>query len=100
MTETPAALYRQRDFLVFLSSRFLATIAMQVQSVAVGWQIYDISRQPLALGLVGLSEFVPMFLLTLPAGDVTDRYDQRRVFAASLVAESICGVLYLANRRS
>src|ERR1700677_3852072 len=95
MTDSPAALYRDRDFLIYLSSRFLSTIAMLVQSVAVGWQIYDISHQPLALGLVGLSEFIPMFLLTLPAGDITDRYDQRRVLAISLVAEAFCGVFLL-----
>jgi MFS family permease len=95
MTDSPAAPYRDRDFLIYLSSRFLSTIAMLVQSVAIGWQIYDISHQPLALGLVGLSEFIPMFLLTLPAGDITDRYDQRRVLAISLVAEAFCGVFLL-----
>jgi MFS family permease len=95
MTAPPATLYRDRDFLIYLSSRFLSTIAMMVQSVAVGWQVYDISHQPLALGLVGLSEFIPMFLITLPAGDVTDRYDQRRVLVVSLVADAICGVLLL-----
>jgi MFS family permease len=96
MTDAPPALYRQRDFSIFLSARFLATIAMQIQSVAVGWQVYDIARDPLALGLVGLCQFAPMFLLTLPAGDIVDRFDQRRVFAISLIAEALCGVLFLA----
>jgi MFS family permease len=95
MTDSPPALYRQRDLSIFLSTRFLATVAMQIQSVAVGWQIYDIARDPLALGLVGLCQFVPMFLLTLPAGDIVDRHDQRRVFAISLIAEALCGVLFL-----
>ncbi|MGD0143359.1 MAG: MFS transporter [Rhizomicrobium sp.] len=95
MTDSPPALYRQRDFSVFLSTRFLATIAMQIQSVAVGWQVYDIARDPLALGLVGLCQFAPMFLLTLPAGDIVDRFDQRRVLAISLIAEALCGVLFL-----
>jgi MFS family permease len=96
MTDSPPALYRPRDFSVFLSTRFLATVAMQIQSVAVGWQIYDIAHSPLALGLVGLCQFVPMFLLTLPAGDIVDRHDQRRVFAISLIVEAVCGVLFLA----
>jgi MFS family permease len=89
----PPAVYRGRDFNVFLASRFLSTVAMQIQSVAVGWQVYEITRTPLALGLVGLSEFVPMFLLTLPAGDISDRFDQRKVLAASLFVEALCGAV-------
>jgi MFS family permease len=88
--------YRERDLTIFLSSRFLSTIAMMVQSVAVGWQVYDIARDPLSLGLVGLSEFVPMFLLTLPAGDIVDRFDPRIVSGISLGAEAVCGVLLFA----
>jgi MFS family permease len=95
MTDIAAAVYRDRDFNVFLASRFLATAAMMIQSVAVGWQVYEIARNPLALGLVGLSEFVPMFLLTLPAGDVSDRFDQRKVFALSLMLEGVCGALLI-----
>ena len=96
MTDTSAPVYRERDFHVFLLSRFLATSAMQVLSVAVGWQIYAIARDPLALGLVGLSQFVPMFLFTLPAGDVADRADQRLIYALSLGVAALCGALLLA----
>ena len=92
MSDEPAV-YRARDFNVFLASRFLSTAAMQIQSVAVGWQVYEITRTPLALGIVGLSEFVPMFLFTLPAGDISDRFDQRKVLAVSLLVEALCGVL-------
>jgi len=92
MSDAPAA-YRSRDFNVFLASRFLSTMAMQIQSVAVGWQVYEIARTPLALGLVGLAEFVPMFLLTLPAGDISDRFDQRKILAASMFVEALCGAL-------
>ena len=94
MSET-AAVYRGRDFGVFLASRFLSTAAMQILSVAVGWHIYEISNSTLALGLVGLSQFAPMFLLTLPAGDISDRFDQRKVLSASLLVECICGVLLI-----
>lgn len=93
MTETAAASpYRERDFTVFLSARFLATVAVQVMSVAVGWQIYAIARDPLALGFVGLAQFVPMFLLTLPAGDVSDRLDQRLVYSLALGVFALCGL--------
>ena len=88
--------YRGLDFKIFLASRFLSTTAMMVQSVAVGWQVYAISHAPLALGLVGLCEFVPMFLLTLPAGDISDRVDQRVVLALSLLVEAICAGLFIA----
>jgi MFS family permease len=89
-------LYRARDLNVFIASRFLSTIAMMVQSVALGWQVYDIARSPMALGLVGLCEFVPMFLLTLPAGDIIDRRDPRAIFGISLVAEAFCAALLFA----
>ena len=89
------AIYRGRDFNYFLSSRFLATAAMQVQSVAIGWQIYDIERTPFALGMVGLCQFAPMFLLTLPAGEISDRFDQRRVLAFALMVLGICSGLFL-----
>jgi MFS family permease len=89
-------LYRDRDLTVFLGCRFLSTIATMVLSVAVGWQVYDIARDPLSLGLVGLAEFVPMFLLVLPGGDIVDLFNPRLIFAASLVGEAVCGVLFLA----
>ena len=96
MSDAPAV-YRDRDFNVFLASRFFSTIAMQIQSVAVGWQVYEIARTPLALGLVGLAEFVPMFLLTLPAGDISDRFDQRKVLAVEPDrAKRLCGALLVA----
>jgi MFS family permease len=91
---SPAS-YRHRDLAFFLSGRFLGTVAMQVQSVAIGWQVYEIERTPLALGLVGLCQFLPMFLLTLPAGEITDRLNQRVVLAVALVLQGVCGALFL-----
>ena len=95
MTPAPSDIYRRRDFFSFISGRFLATAAMQVQSVAIGWQIYDIERTPLALGLVGACQFLPMFLLTLPAGEIADRLDQRRVYAGALAVQGLCAALFL-----
>jgi MFS family permease len=87
--------YRPRDISAFIGSGFLSTVAMQVQSVAIGWQIYDIERTPLALGLVGLCQFAPMFLLTLPAGELADRVDQRRLLAAAEIMQAVCSGLFL-----
>ena len=53
-------------------------------------------RTPLALGLVGLCQFLPMFLLTLPAGDVTDRFNQRRVYSLAACLQALCSALFLA----
>jgi MFS family permease len=95
MSDIPPTIYRRRDLGYFVTGRFIATAAMQVQSVAIGWQIYDIARTPLSLGLVGLCQFAPMFLLTLPAGDITDRFNQRRVYALAAVLQAVCAALFL-----
>lgn len=92
MSDSTQVVYCDRDFYVYLSARFLSMMAMQVLSVAVGWQIYAIARDPLALGFVGLAQFVPMFLLTLPAGDISDRIDQRIIYALALALSGLCGV--------
>src|SRR6186713_514155 len=95
----PAAMettYRDRDLNFFVTSRFISTLAIQVQSVAIGWQIYEMERTPLALGLMGLCQFLPMFLLTLPAGDITDRFNQRRVYSLAAGLQALCSALFLA----
>ncbi|HEY4124076.1 MAG TPA: MFS transporter, partial [Rhizomicrobium sp.] len=92
----PAILYQRRDFAFFTSGRFLSTVAMQMQSVAIGWQIYSLTNSAFALGLVGLCQFAPMFLLTLPAGDIADRVDQRRVLAIAMLVEALASALFLA----
>ena len=95
VSDIPLNSYGSRDLALFVSSRFMSTCAMQVQSVAIGWQIYDMARTPLSLGLVGLCQFVPMFLLTLPAGDITDRFNQRRVYALAGSLQAFCSAMFL-----
>jgi MFS family permease len=90
------ALLANRDFSFFIAARFLATLAVQMQTVAVGWQVYEVTRDPLDLGLIGLSQFLPFVLLVLPAGHVADRFDRRRILAACFALESVCAVLLLA----
>jgi MFS family permease len=96
MSDHSPSIYHDRDLYFFVSSRFIATLAIQVQSVAIGWQVYDMERTPLALGLVGLCQFLPMFLLTLPAGDITDRFNQRRVYSLAAGLQAVCSALFLA----
>ncbi len=95
MSDMPPAIYRPRDLHLFVTSRFIATVAIQVQSVAIGWQISAMTSSPLALGLVGLCQFLPMFLLTLPAGDITDRFNQRRVYSLAALLQASCSALFL-----
>jgi MFS family permease len=70
-------------------------MAVLVQSVCVGWQVYDLTQSPLALGIVGLVEFVPMFLLALPAGELADRFDPRRIITLASVLEALSSALLL-----
>jgi MFS family permease len=71
-----------------------------MQAVAVGWQLYTLTGNPLDLGLVGLVQFVPMFLLTLPARHIADRFDRRRVVTVcQLVAAAGALALTLGTLR-
>jgi MFS family permease len=82
--------YRRRDLPTYLTVRFLAEVAALAQSVAIGWTVYQRSNAPLALGIVGLAQFLPMALLMLPAGELCDRLQPRRVLAAGLALQALC----------
>jgi MFS family permease len=89
------AVLRNRDFTFFLAARFLATLAVQMQTVAVGWQVYAVTRDPLDLGLIGLSQFLPFVLLILPAGHIADTRDRRRIISVCFALECVCALLLL-----
>ena len=84
----PGPLVRQRPFVSFWTSRIFATMGYQMLSVAVGWQVYDQTHSPLALGLVGLAQFVPAIALVLVTGHVADRYDRRAIVRACQTVEA------------
>jgi len=73
------ALRHHRPFALYWVARVNSTVALQMQTVAVSWQMYDLTRNPLDLGLVGLTQFIPAVLLVLVAGHVADRYDRRKI---------------------
>jgi MFS family permease len=83
---------RHRPFALFWSARVMSSVAFQMMSVAIGWQIYSITHSAFALGLVGLAQFLPMFVLTLVVGHVADRYDRRTI---AFVCQAIQGVAAL-----
>jgi len=86
------AAFRHSAFLRYWVSRFLATFAAQVVSVAVGWQIYDLTRDPFDLGLVGIIQFVPSLLLVLVTGTAADRFGRRLIMGISSLVEAACSL--------
>src|SRR5262249_19398011 len=85
-----------RDFRLYLGALFLSTLAIQIQSFAVSGQIYDLTPSPLALGYVGLFEFLPMVACTLPAGHAADHFDRRLILIISYCAIALCAGCFLA----
>jgi MFS family permease len=88
-----------RDFRLYLGARFLSSLALQMVAVAVGWQIYALTGDPLHLGYVGLVQFLPAFALALPAGQIADKIDRRRILMVCMAVETVCviGLLLLAR---
>src|SRR3984893_2116040 len=83
------------DFSLYQLARFLIVAGLEMQSVAVGWQIYEITKRPLDLGLVGLAQFTPGILLFLVSGHAADRFDRRKLLIACYAGFSICSGLLL-----
>ncbi|WP_050460702.1 MFS transporter [Herbaspirillum autotrophicum] len=92
-----ATLLHHRSFRLFWLASVASTIALQMQIVAVGWQIYQLTHSPLDLGLVGLVQFVPSLLLVFVVGHVADRYNRRQVARVSLLLEGIAAALLAAG---
>jgi MFS family permease len=88
------ALFRNRDFSLYLSGRLVAVLGQQMFAMALGWEIYERTGSALLLGLVGLTLMVPMFLFTLPAGHVADNYNRKRIIVsmAAVMAAASLGV--------
>ena len=82
------SLFVRRPYVLFLSGRFLGTLATGSQSVVIAWEVYEIARRSMSLeeaaftvGMIGLAQFLPLFALTLFAGETADRHDRRRILA-------------------
>jgi MFS family permease len=90
------AALKHKNFSLYLGARLLATLAVQMQSVAIGWQVYAITGNALDLGLIGLAQFLPFVVLVLPAGQVADRFERRTIIAICYAVEVLCALLLLA----
>jgi MFS family permease len=92
------AALQEKNFLIFSIGSVLSQIGRQMLAVGVGWEIYERTHSPMALGWIGLAQVLPVILLTLPAGQVVDQYDRRRVLMAAQIVNALAtaGLLLLS----
>jgi MFS family permease len=93
------AIFRHRDFRYYSAARFLWGMALQIQTIAVAWFIYEQTRDALALGFIGLAMFLPSVPLSLVTGAAADRYDRKKIFSigygmTALCAAALCALAY------
>jgi MFS family permease len=84
------------NFVLFLVARWFIVFSQEMQSVAVGWRVYEITRRPLDLGFVGLAQFLPGILLFLVSGHSADRFDRRKLLTVCYGGYGVCSGLLLA----
>ena len=89
------AAFTHPAFVLFQIARFLIVAAVEMQAVAVGWQVYEITKRPLDLGLVGLAQFLPGILLFPISGHASDRFERRNVLSACYAGYALCFALLL-----
>ncbi len=94
----PYQALRHRDFRLFILAIFLSSLGEQMLTVAIGWELYQRTNSPLALGFVGLVQVLPVMVLSLPAGSIVDRTNRRRmvIAARSVALFSVLGLLLLS----
>src|SRR5271169_618843 len=89
------AAFTHPGFVLFEIARFLIVAAVEMQAVAVGWQVYEITKRPLDLGYVGLAQFLPGILLFPVSGHASDRFERRNVLSACYGGYAVCFALLL-----
>jgi MFS family permease len=89
------AAFMHPGFVLFEIARFLIVAAVEMQAVAVGWQVYEITKRPLDLGYVGLAQFLPGILLFPISGHISDRFERSKVLSACYAGYAVCFVLLL-----
>jgi len=87
--------FKHLSYRLFFSARFLGAFAIQITSVAVGWQMYEETGNALYLGLIGLFQFLPSLMLILVTGTVADRYNRRAIMALCLALACACAASLL-----
>jgi MFS family permease len=97
MLRSKDSVISQPYYMNYWVSRVLSSTSFQMLSVAIGWQMYELTHDAFSLGLVGLAQFLPMVLLTFVVGHVADRFDRRLIVAICLVIESAIAALLLVG---
>jgi MFS family permease len=94
LIDDSSSLLSRRPYVLFLAGRFLGTLATGSQSVVIAWEVYELARQTMSLaeaafavGMIGLAQFLPLFALTLIAGETADRHDRRYIIALCYLAQ-------------
>ncbi|MEA2978159.1 MAG: hypothetical protein QOF19_3679 [Alphaproteobacteria bacterium] len=96
--DTPQlSVLRHRSFAFFWLSRVAGSLATQMQTVAVAWQVYEMTNNPFDLGLVGLAQFLPLITLMLVAGHVADRYDRKTIVRISQIVDGLAMAVLAAG---
>jgi len=93
------AVFRHTNFTLYQIERFCVVAGLEMQSVAVGWQVYEITRRPLDLGLVGLAQFLPTVLLFLLAGHAADRFSRKNLLLICNLGFAICSAVLIEISR-
>jgi MFS family permease len=88
----PYAALHYPDFRNFIFARFFITLAIQIQATVVGWQVYEITKDPLSLGLIGLAEAVPSIAVSLYAGHIADVVNRKKIVIATVSLLLVCSV--------
>lgn len=97
MTKSDAyAALRLKDFQLFVAARFCVTLAINLQAVVVGWQVYEITGDPLSLGLIGLAEALPSITVSLYAGHLADVVQRKKIMLTCISVLILCSSSLLA----
>jgi MFS family permease len=96
MPTGPYAALKIPDFRLFASARFCTTLAIQIQAVVVAWQVYEITKDPLSLGLIGLAEAIPSVSVSLYAGHIADSFQRKKIIIICLVTLVLCSLALLS----
>ena len=96
--QDPYLALRIPDFRYFIGMRFFITLALQIQGVVVAWQVYELTKDPLSLGLIGLTEAIPAITVALFAGHVADNFPRKRIIIITLLTLFLCslGLLFFS----
>lgn len=82
----PFAALRYKEFSLYIGTRFFLSLAIQMYSVIISWQIYAYTKDELALGMIGLSEVIPFLITSFFSGHVSDHYNRKTIILISIVS--------------